>query len=149
MFDYWQIRITKLLLSCHVLATTYIFVNTYFFVYVIDRKSRLLCDELSYRTRSYSINTNLAKDSASERSPKEVETRWENNIAVRECWRNDATSYRLKLLPMWFLWAFSHQKQHHRRYNLQYISLFSDIRLLTFFFATIIHLFVYTCLVWL
>lgn len=133
LFDYWQIRTTKLLLLCHVLATTYTFVNTYFLVYVIDWKSRLLGDELSYRTRSYFINTNLAKDSASERGPKEVETRWENNTAVRECWRNDATSYRLKRLPMWFLWAFSYQKQHHRRYNLQHICLFSDIRLLTYF----------------
>lgn len=48
LFDYWLTRITKLLLLCHVLATTYIFVNTYFLVYVIDGKSRLLGDELSY-----------------------------------------------------------------------------------------------------
>lgn len=48
LFDYRLIRITKLLLLCYVLATTYIFVNTYFLVYVIDGKSRLLGDELSY-----------------------------------------------------------------------------------------------------
>lgn len=83
--------------------------------------------------RKYELGKRQREWKRSERSPKEVETRWENNTAVRECWRNDATSYRLKRLPMWFLWAFSYQKQYHRRYNLQHICLFSDIRLLTYF----------------